>query len=489
MRAIPAFVAALLVVAAVGPGLALTAPAAAASGTASTASATASDSTASATATDGAPVVGSSGPSLAATDSGVADTGNATGATTAQPITTFDNQTTRVLILPPEQIQRNGTADSVSDASTALGFRDQRLDARLETITLNRSIETAESQLDREEIIRTELSRAETRTSALRQQERTLFRSHNNESITSRELLIGLARIDTRAQQLIHRIDGLEVAADDIDQFSIGSDASAAKEDLRAIQGPIRDRVGQTLRAEDDATTIYVETTDAGVVMSMIDGETYYRTAYLPGVRNPDAQDGGLVVDDIRPRMQELYPREADIGRIEATHPGTGDTLRGTIVRQNQSDESADETVFRVTAYFDRGSKQIYKEEVTRTLRTIRQPQQVTSTREGLQLRVNRTYPGGPMLVALRDTQTDEVVDGDITINGFNVGRTGDDGRLWVLSRRGTFTVTATYDPDGPRQPTTFIRVTPLVETRNETESVDLATLEATDPFRRPSRV
>ncbi|MFC5368215.1 DUF7096 domain-containing protein [Salinirubrum litoreum] len=473
MRAIPAFVAVLLVVAAVGPSVALTAPNATASGATSTGS------------------VADRGGAVVADTSGApaTDTGNATGAATSQPITTFDNQTTRVLILPPAEIQRNGTADSVSDASTALGFRDQRLDARLETITLNRSIETAESQLDREEIIRTELSRAETRTSALRQQERILFRSHNNDSISSRELLIGLARIDARAQQLVARIDALEIAADDIDQFSIGSDASAAKEDLRAIQGPIRAHVGETLRAERGATTIYVETTDTGVVMSMIDGETYYRTAYLPSVRNPESQDGGLVVDDIRPRMQELYPREADIGRIEATHPGTGDTLRGTIVRLNQSDESDDETIFRVTAYFDRGSKQMYKEEVVRTLRSIRNPQQVTSTREGLQLQVNRTYPGGPMLVSLRDTQTDEVVDGDVTINGFNVGRTGADGRLWVLSRRGTFTVTATYDPDGPRQPTTFIRVTPLVETQNQTETVDIGTSRTAAPFRRPSRV
>jgi hypothetical protein len=450
MRAIPAFVAVLLVVAGVGPGLA-------------------------------APASGATASTGSATDAG--------DATNTQPITTFDNQTTRTLILPPGEIQRNGTTDSVSDASTALRFRDQRLDARLETIALNRSIETADSRLDREDIIRTELSRAETRTSALRQQERTLFRSHNNDSITSRELLIGLARIDARAEQLIDRIDALEIAADEIDQFSIGSDASAAKEDLRAIQGPIRERVGRTLRAEADATTVYVETTDTGVVVSMIDGETYYRSAYLPSVRNPDAQDGGLVVDDIRPRMQELYPREADIGRIEATHPGTGDTLRGTIVRQNQSAESDDETVFRVTAYFDRGSKQMYKEEVVRTLRTVRNPQQVTSTREGLQLRVNRTYPGGPMLVSLRDTRTDEVVDGDVTINGFNVGRTGEDGRLWVLSRRGTFTVTATYDPEGPRQPTTFIRVTPLAEAPNGTQTTDRSSPQATTAFARPDRV
>jgi hypothetical protein len=93
------------------------------------------------------------------------------------------------------------------------------------------------------------------------------------------------------------------------------------------------------------------------------------------------------------------------------------------------------------------------------------------------------------MLVSLRDTQTDEVVDGDVTINGFNVGRTGDDGRLWVLSRRGTFTVTATYDPDGPRQPTTFIRVTPLAETPNGTESVETVSARTAEPFHRPSRV
>jgi hypothetical protein len=486
MKAIPAFVAALLVVAGVGPGLALTAPAPAASTSAAPAT-TVTGSVADATSTvatdaDGAAVVDAGG-------TPVADTDNATGVATGRPITTFDNRTTRVLILPPAEIQRNGTADSVSDASTALGFRDQRLDARLRTIALNRSIETTESQLDREEIIRTELSRAETRTSALRQQERTLFRSHNNGSITSRELLVGLARIDARAERVIARIDALETAADDIEQFSIGSDASSAKEDLRAIQGPIREHVSRTLRAETGATTVYVETTDTGVVMSMLDGEAYYRTAYLPSVRNPDAQDGGLVVDDIRPRMQELYPREADIGRIEATHPGTGDTLRGTIVRLNESEGADDRVIFRVTAYFDRGSQQMYKEEVIRTLETIRSPQQVTSTREGLQLQVNRTYPGGPMLVSLRDTQTDEMVDGDVTINGFNVGRTGADGRLWVLSRRGTFTVTATYDPEGPRQPTTFIRVTPLVETRNGTESVETVSSRADDPFRRPSRV
>jgi hypothetical protein len=142
-----------------------------------------------------------------------------------------------------------------------------------------------------------------------------------------------------------------------------------------------------------------------------------------------------------------------------------------------------------VTAYFDRGSKQMYKEEVVRTLRTVRTHEQVTSTREGLQLRVNRTYPGGPMLVSLRDTQTDEVVDGDVTINGFNVGRTGDDGELWVLSRRGTFTVTATYDPEGPRQPTTFIRVTPVEETPNETASVEPVANRTTEQFYRPSRV
>lgn len=482
MRATPAFVAVLLVVAAVGPGLALTAPTAA--------SATSGPTDAATAATDPGDTVAGVGSEVADGDTApVADTGNASGVTASRPITTLDNQTTRVLILPSAEIQRNGTTDSVSDASTALEFREQRLDARLETITLNRSIETTESQLDQEEIIRTELSRAETRTSALRQQERTLFRSHNNGSITSRELLIGLARIDARAEQIVHRIDALEVAADDIEQFSIGSDASAAKEDLRAIQGPIRDHVGETLRADADATTVYVETTDTGVVMSMLDGGNYYRTAYLPGVRNPDAQDGGLVVDDIRPRMQELYPREADLGRIEATHPGTGDTLRGTIVRLNQSEESDDEPIFRVTAYFDRGSKQMYKEEVVRTLRTVRTPEQVTSTREGLQLQVNRTYPGGPMLVSLRDTQTDEVVDGDVTINGFNVGRTGDDGRLWVLSRRGTFTVTATYDPDGPRQPTTFIRVTPVKETPNETASVEPVSGRTTDAFHRPSRL
>jgi hypothetical protein len=381
-------------------------------------------------------------------------------------VTVIGNQTTRVLVLPDDQIERNGTTDAVPDASTALNFRERRLDAGLETATLNQSVAEAESVLDREQIVRTELSRVETQTSALRQQERALFQRHNNESITSRQLVVGLAALHARAAHLIDRLDALERAAADIYQFSISADASAARTDLTAIRGPVRNQVYRTLRADADATTVYVETTDRGVVMSMIDGDTFVRSAYRPSVRDPGAQDGGLVIDDVRPLMQELYPREAEVGRIEATHPGTGETLRGTIVRTN---ETTGDTVFRVTAYFDRGSKKMYKEEVVRKLRTVRNPDQISSTREGLRITVNRTYPGGPMLLTLEDTQTEELVDGDVTINGFNVGRTGDDGQLWVLSRRGTFTITATYDPEGPRQPTTFVRVTAVTE--NETGS------------------
>jgi hypothetical protein len=443
MRRLSVFVVALLVCSAVGAGL-----------------------PASGLASPGAP---DRSQSTLAPDASQTDAGPP-GPPAAEPaVTVIGNETTRVLVLPDDQIERNGTTDAVPDASTALNFRERRLDAALGTATLNQSVAEAESMLDREQIVRTELSRVETQTSALRQQERTLFQRHNNESITSRQLVVGLAAIHARAAHLIDRLDALERAAADIDQFSISADASAARADLAAIRGPVRGQVHRTLRADTDVTTVYVETTDRGVVMSMIDDDTFVRSAYRPSVRDPGAQDGGLVIDDVRPLMQELYPREAEVGRIEATHPGTGETLRGTIVRTNESD---DDPVFRVTAYFDRGSKKMYKEEVVRQLRTVRNPDQISSTREGLRLLVNRTYPGGPMLLTLRDTQTEELVDGDVTINGFNVGRTGDDGRLWVLSRRGTFTVTATYDPEGPRQPTTFVRVTSV--TSNETNSTPL---------------
>jgi len=65
-----------------------------------------------------------------------------------------------------------------------------------------------------------------------------------------------------------------------------------------------------------------------------------------------------------------------------------------------------------------------------------------------LTLTVNRTFPGGPLRVAVIDPRTGDPVDAVVKIGreggeSVDVGTTGDDGTLWTVSPRGEFVVTA----------------------------------------------
>ena len=91
----------------------------------------------------------------------------------------------------------------------------------------------------------------------------------------------------------------------------------------------------------------------------------------------------------------------------------------------------------------------------------------VTANESGLLLTVNRSYPGGPMYVALQDNETGDLIKGQIAINGETVGQTTFGGGLWTLSPAGSFNVTASSGMDVV---TVETRATRPIATRNTTQ-------------------
>jgi hypothetical protein len=63
-------------------------------------------------------------------------------------------------------------------------------------------------------------------------------------------------------------------------------------------------------------------------------------------------------------------------------------------------------------------------------------------------MRVNRTFPTGPMEISLFDPGTETPVQGTVTVNGQELGGTTTEGVRWAVEPRGAVTVEATTDDD-----------------------------------------
>ncbi|MDS0476654.1 hypothetical protein [Natrinema sp. 1APR25-10V2] len=51
---------------------------------------------------------------------------------------------------------------------------------------------------------------------------------------------------------------------------------------------------------------------------------------------------------------------------------------------------------------------------------------------------MNRTPKTGPVEITVTDQETNKPVDATVTFDGVEVGRTGDDGTLWVIPLLGS---------------------------------------------------
>jgi len=93
----------------------------------------------------------------------------------------------------------------------------------------------------------------------------------------------------------------------------------------------------------------------------------------------------------------------------------------------------------------------VFKEYQRFALDQYRSDSVASNTISGINVTVNRTYPGGPLQVTVTDAESGEPVDLAVTLSQGQaertaIGRTGDDGTIWAVSPRGSYTVLAVGD-------------------------------------------
>ncbi|WP_435144924.1 DUF7094 domain-containing protein [Halobaculum sp. P14] len=330
------------------------------------------------------------------------------------------------------------TIDVVTiDAGTATAFGTNASTARLRTLAIRERIQRANTSEARREIILDAMNEVEADTDAMSARQQRALEAYVDGDITGKELLVRLARIRAQSAALADRIRMLSDAAEATEDFSLGdADIYPLLYDLRTFDGPVRDAVAAALRGETAETRVYVAANRTGVVLTTIAGGDYVRETYRGDLRNRDGSDVNLTV--VREVVAESYP---EIWAAAPDSEKTGEGSIGTKLYQVQYAGGS------LTAYVDGGTERIFREQQRIALDSF--PSGPTRSRTlDLTVRVNRTYAGGPLRIAVVDPATGDPVNAVVKIGreggeSTTIGRTGDDGVLWTLSPRGTYVVTA----------------------------------------------
>ncbi|MFC7204798.1 hypothetical protein ACFQJC_14870 [Haloferax namakaokahaiae] len=379
------------------------------------------------------PALGAVGPEPFATPS--ADLGE----TQSLQVQASANETIHVLDIPESQVARSSINSQHVDLGPALGFSSIRANGRLQTLTSIERIESVADNNVRQQLILGEINRIEQRAIALQSQQQNALSAYNAGEMSARELVVELARIDAQARNLNDRRTELRQIAVDTPDFSLDSGRLAALErELDTFTGPVRAQAAAVLSGRADPARFFVRTSETGIVLSTIADDTYIREVYRSDLR--DRESSGVTPAEALDVVAENYPTiwETRASQNGADVVGAGDSY---LVRISHSRG-------QLFAYVDSGSGTVFKEAQIRPLDDGFVGDPATQVKDGLNLTVYRTYPGGPMRIALNESATDDPVSANVTLGlevsqeSTLIGQTDSDGNLWTLSPNSSFTVT-----------------------------------------------
>jgi hypothetical protein len=362
------------------------------------------------------------------------------------------NRTTRVLALPAGMVTRSTLRAQYVDLGPGVAFSANASSARLRTLSVLRAVESAEGE-QREQRLGAALTTVEERTSALRERQRAAIGAYGAGDLDQRALLVELARIDIAARELRYRQAELTAVADRSDDIELDQGRLATLERrIDVLTGPVRSHAVDVLRGNAESTRFYVATGPGSVTLTTLDNDTYVRESFRGDRYNPG--EGTISPDAALDITAESYPVIWETRRNNTQVIGSDGIYLVEVPHTRGT----------LRAFVDGESRAVFKEDQRRSLATMNDYPARTATKDGLELSVNRTYPGGPTRVSLRDAETGAPVDANVTLSAGGqeselLGRTGSSGTLWTLSPGSQYTVTAirgndvvllTLDPAAP---------------------------------------
>jgi hypothetical protein len=341
---------------------------------------------------------------------------------------------TRILSVPNAAIRRTEMDHATLTLGPSTRFAGNISAVRMETAAVERYVTAPDDEDEQSRRIIESFSTVEQEVITLRGRQQAAVEAFNNEEITPREFVVELATISARADALEDRVTMLEDRARDIEGFSL-SRADQKKFELRAFGGPVRERAVDAIQGTEPATRFFLTTGPEGYELTTIDDGVYVREAFRGAVRSGDASARMEPTTAIN-ITQRRYPNITSSGSASASVSGMTSIVTVTTEKNT------------LTTFIDSGSERVFKEYQRIPIATFQSGPAATNVLNGLRITVNRTYPGGPIRIHVAEAESGEPVNLTVTLSqgpteGIEIGRTGEDGTLWTLSPRGTYTVTA----------------------------------------------
>jgi len=261
-----------------------------------------------------------------------------------------------------------------------------------------------------------------------------------------------LALIGGTATRLQQRLDVLEAQANSLEADSSLSDRLTAVDyELRMLDGPVRGYAAAVFSADRPAGRISIQATDESIELTAIDGDTYLREVY----RMDNRRGGGeITAETVEAFAEEQYPvwwesRSGGTWSIAGPGPISVLSINGIELGSLQ-------------LFVDGNTERPFVEHQQLALDELVASQQTTKLQDGLEVRVDRTYIGGPLRATVVDADTGEPVDATVRLgqNGQEsqqIGETNDGSGVWALTPRGEFTITVLSADDSAA----FVEITP----------------------------
>lgn len=371
--------------------------------------------------------------------------------TTDQSTTELAGTPTNVLAIPGPLVERSDLRRHHVDLGPAAGFDTAAATDSIATSVIDREL-AAGSEAEQRQRLEHEVAALESTVTRLRQREAAAISAFADGDREPKALLEELALIGGTVTRLQERHDVLEARANTLEVDSSLSDRLTAIDyELRMLDGPVRSYAEAVLSGDRSDGRVSIQATDESIELTAIDGDEYLREVY----RMENRRGGGeITAGDVETFAEEQYPvwweqRSGGTWSIAGPGPISVLSINGIGLGSLQ-------------LFIDGGTGQPFVEHQRLSLDEFVASQQTTKVQDGLEVRVQRSYIGGPLGVTVLDAETGESVDATIRLgqNGQEsqeIGMTTGSAPVWTLTPRGEFTLTVISEDDSAA----FVEITP----------------------------
>lgn len=355
---------------------------------------------------------------------------------TAQVQPLSGQNTTSVLLLGGETTA--GYGQSAVDIAPTVSATHGVVGVQLHEHVVRERLRSATTVDRRRQVLRQETEQLAAEVEALKRMERRALERYANGDSSAEELLRTLSVVDARARQAEQLADYLRDEVSQVRFLSSTEDTlQSVQVDLATLRGPVREHVRSVFAGEEPASRIHVTVSGEAVALSTIRGNTYIREATDPGNVDANGSEQFASEGEVIDRIGTLYPWAWGSGGSAVR---TYTNFENGVYRIN-----VDHSHGQLTGYLDGSSGNVFSEVQYKSLSRMPSGAPTTAEGNGTVLRVNQSFPGGPVEVTLTNTTTQETVDGVVYLDDERVGRTND-GRLWLVGPAGQYEVTAQTD-------------------------------------------